>query len=72
MKKNRLHKLFCQKRTKSVETKYKKYRNILNQLLRSARKKYYCNLLLKNKNNLRKVWQIINDLMCKKNKQNFH
>ena len=70
-RKNRLHKLFCQKRTESVEIKYKKYRNKLNEILRTARKKYYCDLLTKNKHNIRKVWQIINDLMCKKNKKNF-
>ena len=71
IKKNRLLKTFCKKRTKSNETKYKKYRNNLNAILRTARKKYYCDLLTKNKHNLKNVWQIINELMCKKKKQIF-
>ena len=67
-KKNRLYKVFCSKRDKSSELKFKKYRNKLHATLRAARKQYFGDLLQMNKNNLVRVWSIINSLIGKKNK----
>ena len=38
---------------------YKKYRNKLNQLIRSAERKHFHDVLLKHKSNLKKSWQVI-------------
>ena len=70
-KKNRLYKIFCQKRNVSSECKYKKYRNKLNSILHFARKQYYSDLLQKNKNNVSKVWDVLNDLLARKGKRKY-
>ena len=70
-KKNKLYKAFCSKRDKPSELKFKKYRNKLHATLRAARKQYFGDLLQMNKNNLVKVWSIINSLIGKKNKDAF-
>lgn len=64
-KKNRLYKEYCKTRNDTSHNKFKRYRNILNRELKTAREKYYYDLLQVNKNNLSKVWQIINELIGK-------
>ena len=49
--------------------KYKRYRNKLNHLLRIAEKNYYTSFIDNNKQNLGKLWQVINSVIGK-NKQN--
>ena len=44
---------------------YKRYRNKLNSILRATEKGYFETLFQKNKNNLRKSWQIIKDIIGK-------
>ena len=44
---------------------YKRYRNKLNNILRATEKWYYETLFQKNKNNLRKSWQVIKDIIGK-------
>ena len=44
---------------------YKRHRNKLNSILRATEKGYYETLFQKNKNNLRKSWQIIKDIIGK-------
>jgi hypothetical protein len=46
--------------------KYKQYRRILNYVLRKAERKYYENLLERNKHNLKKSWQVIKQIINKK------
>ena len=45
---------------------YKRYRNKLNQLLRSAERKHYHDLLNEHKSNIRKSWQIIKSIINKR------
>ena len=43
--------------------KYKKYRNTLTSVVRTAKKSYYGKLFEKDKNNSKKTWDHINDLL---------
>ena len=45
---------------------YKKYRNKLNQLIRSAERKHYHDLLIEHKSNIKKSWQIIKSVIKKR------
>ena len=42
------------------------YRNKLNHILRSAERKYYQDLLIKHKANVKKSWQIIKGIINKR------
>ena len=44
----------------------KKYRNNLNQLIRSAERKHYHDLLIEHKSNIKKSWQIIKPVINKR------
>ena len=48
---------------------YKKYRNVLNRSLRIAKSTYYHRVLRENKDDSKKVWKVINELVYS-NKQN--
>ena len=41
---------------------YKKYSNKLNQLIRSAERKHFHDILLEHKSNLKKSWQVIKEI----------
>ena len=45
---------------------YKKYRNKLNQLIRSAERKHFHDVLLEHKSNLKKSWQVITTVINKR------
>ena len=45
---------------------YKLYRNMLNHLIRKTERKYYQDLLLENKSNLKKSWQILKGILNKR------
>ena len=45
-----------------------KYRNMLTRLLRRTERTYYDRLLIDNRNNLKKTWFIIKDVINKKKK----
>ena len=45
---------------------YKKYRNKLNQLIRSAQRKHFHDVLLEHKSNLKKSWQVIKTVINKR------
>ena len=45
---------------------YKKYRNKSNQLIRSAERKHYHDVLLEHKSNLKKSWQMIKTVINKR------
>ena len=47
------------------ESKYKTYRNRLNHILKKAEKQHYTDLLEANKNNIKKTWQIMKDVVNK-------
>ena len=42
------------------------YRNKLNHILRSAERKYYQDLLIEHKTNVKKSWQIIKGIINKR------
>jgi hypothetical protein len=63
------NKLYLRSRRTSTESNvkhYKEYRNILNRLIRKTERNHYDLLLQKNKNNLRKSWLIIKEVINKK------
>ena len=45
---------------------YKKYRNKLNQMIRSAKRKHFQDVLLEHKSNLKKSWQVIKTVINKR------
>ena len=54
---------------KNIEEKvafYKTYRNRLNHILRSAERKYYQDLLIRHKSNMKKSWNVIKMVINKR------
>ena len=64
---SRLHKA-----TENVELteEYKTYRNTLNRILRLAKRNYYYQVLNENKSDLKKVWNVVNELTYNKKRCN--
>lgn len=62
-KKNTLYREFIKHRTKVAENKYKKYKNKLTNIMRICKKEYYCKILENNKNNIKKIWNILNSII---------
>ena len=62
-KKNKLYRDFIKQRTEEAENKYKCYKNKLTNILRTSKKKYYHKLLDDNKNNVREIWKILNNVI---------
>ena len=62
-KKNTLYREFIKHRTNETETKYKKYKNKLTNIIRKCRKEHYSKLLENNKNNIKGVWKILNSII---------
>ena len=54
-KKNNLYKHFLRNRTTEAENRYKVYKNKLGSILKSSKKKYFHNLLEKQKNNMKET-----------------
>lgn len=50
-------------------TKYKTYKNLLEKLIRSAKKEYYRTKLLKYENEPKKLWNFINNKHNKPNRE---
>ena len=46
--------------------RYRMYRNKLNHILRSAERKYYQDLLIEHKTNVKKSWQVIKGIINKR------
>ena len=69
-RKNKLYRISLKHRTSYNITLYREYRNKLNTLLKMEEKNYYQSLILANKNNLKKTWgiikQVINKSKCSK------
>ena len=63
------NKLFIKYKCNSTpqnEAKYKEYRNKVNSLIRKAERKHYETLLETNKNDLKKSWKILKEVINKK------
>ena len=67
--KNNLYRLFLKHRTVTTENRYKLYKNKLTAVLRCAKKKYYCALLLEQKNNIAGTWRVLRTIMGKVQKK---
>ena len=67
--KNKLFKISRRHPTAHNKTVYKDYRNKITALLRIAEKQFYQGQIIENKNNLRKTWGIIKQVI-NKNKNN--
>ena len=65
-RKNYLHKKFIHSPTPANEGTFKRYRNTLNQLVRSAKAQYYKRKLQENKYDSRKVWEVLLTMIKKK------
>ena len=62
-KKNKLYKKFLKNPTHKNETDYKKYKNKLNHVIKTAKKAYYEKQFVKYKNDTKKTWQTINEVL---------
>ena len=62
-KKNTLYKEFIKLRTKDAENKYKKYKNKFTNIMRISKKEYYRKLIDNNKNNIKGLWNILNNVI---------
>ena len=60
--KNSIHKKYL-KRPITFGAEYRRIRNSLNNLLKSRKKQYYKNLLFKYRNDCKKTWNVLNELL---------
>ena len=51
------------------DREYKNFRNVVNNQIRMAKKKYYKKIFNENKNNLKQTWSVINKVLSKKEKK---
>ncbi len=68
-KKNKLFKNFIRTRSNEVLAKLKLYRNKLNHLIKLSKRNYYNNYFTNNKNNTKKTWQGIKQIITTKPKR---
>ena len=54
------------------ELSYKNYRNKLNHIMKISEKKYFSDLLSVNKNNVKKRWQIMKNIINKNKNKMIH
>ena len=64
--KNKLYVKYFRRPSLTNRLLYKQFRNKLNMLMRRVEREYYDKELLIHKNNLRKSWEIIKDVINKK------
>jgi hypothetical protein len=69
--KNHLYKCFLKDPTPNKEEQYKIYRNKLHHLLRRAERDHYENIININKNNLKKTWSVMKNIINKKRQTSF-
>ena len=62
-KKSRLQKKYTLNPSTVNKAKYTSYRNQLKIILKKAEKEHYQNLLIKNTNNIRNTWKILNEII---------
>ena len=64
--KNKLYRKSKKSANPEHELQYKRYRNKLNKLLLDAERTHYNDLLNENKNNMKKSWRILKEIINKK------
>lgn len=57
----------CKNKNTSLEREYKQFRNRLNKKIIFARNNYYRSKFIENRGDIRATWQIINEIIGKKN-----
>ena len=62
-RKNKLYKAYMKNPCDITKFRYSSYRNKLTHLIRISKKKYYADCLKKHKNNPKKSWKIINEIL---------
>jgi len=62
-KKNVLYRQFLRYRTSETEHKYKTYKNKLTSTLKVSRRKYYTDLLIKKKYDIKATWKVLNTVI---------
>ena len=62
-KKNKLYKKYIRNRNSALESQYKSYKNKLNHLIRLAKRNYYDDKFEKTKNDLKKTWKLIHEVI---------
>ena len=67
--KNRYYSKFLKTKDNVWYTQYKGYKDLLNHLIRKSKKVYYTSYFEKLKNNSKKVWSGINDIIQKQKKR---
>ena len=67
-KKQHLYKAYLCKRTEMSEKRYKIYKNKLTKVLRCEEKRYYDRLLMANKGDMQKTWNVLKKIIGKKSK----
>jgi hypothetical protein len=65
-KKNKLYLNFIKYPTKYNDSQFKKYRNRLNQIIRTAKIHYFHNKFDEQKDNIKETWKLIKSLLNKK------
>jgi len=64
---DKMHKTFIKERNPTQKSKlweeFKKYRNNLTEFIRDSKRNYYQTFFVQNKNNCKKTWQGINEIM---------
>lgn len=61
--KDKLYKQYITKPSPENKLKYTKFRNILNSLLRTSKKNHFSSQLNLHKNNMKKTWQTLNNIL---------
>ena len=64
--KNKLNKKFIKSRSAYNHEKYKQYRNLLNNVIKSSKKSYYHNFFEKNNSDIKNIWKGIRSLVSLK------
>ena len=65
-RKQRLYENFLRHKTVKNEKKYKTYRNNFNKVLKFAKRLYVSDLLMKYRNDIKKTWRTVNELIGRK------
>ena len=61
-KKQKLYKKYFKQRI-TMELEYKRYRNLLNNIIKMAKNKYYQQKLTQTNGDSKKTWKLINDIL---------
>ena len=68
-KKTQLYNKFLRRGNRTNENNYKRYRNVLVQTIRDAKKLYFKDALKQNKNNGKVTWDLLNQVVNKSHKK---